>query len=644
MTTTTEPIAAATPHPPSSAHHPAKPMLPLAVGALGVVFGDIGTSPLYTLKECLHFLAHDGHVINQTDVYQVLSLIFWSMLMVVTVKYLLFVMRADNKGEGGIMALLALMPEKWRVGDNNKLTIAAILVCIGAGCLYGDGAITPAISILSAVEGLRLAQPDLSQNVVVGITVFILMGLFAIQRRGTASIGSLFGPVMFVWFSTIGGLGLFHILKNPDVLNALSPLYAVQYFQAHGAHGLLILGFVVLCVTGGEALYADMGHFGLKPIRACWLLFVWPCLVLAYFGQGALVLANPDAAANPFFAMVPTGWAVYALVALSGAATVIASQSLITGSFSLTRQAMQMGYFPRVTIKHTAEDHEGQIYIPEVNLFLFVACLMLVLGFRESSALADAYGLAVTSTMTITSVLFFAVLVGTKKWSVARALPLTLMFLFFDIPFFLANLRKLPPVPIIIAASFVVVMLLWHQGRRLIAENYLGRYRPFEETWTDLSKKIAQRTPGMGVFMASTGSGVPPILAHHVRRTHALHKQVILLTVVTKDVPHVARADRYRIEEMGHGFQRVTFFFGYMDDPNVPRALNLTRVDRELEFSPDEVTYYLARERVLAKPGGSMGSMLESAFGFMQRNSVNADRHFNIPAEQVIEVGQQIDL
>jgi KUP system potassium uptake protein len=619
---------------------------PLAIGALGVVFGDIGTSPLYTLRECLRFVSVDG-AFKPDDVLEILSLIFWSLMVVVTVKYLFFVMRADNKGEGGIMALLALMPEKWRSGPTSKLTFFAVLVCIGAGCLYGDGAITPAVSILAAVEGLREAQPGISQNVVIMITLVIIVGLFGIQRRGTALLGLLFGPVMLVWFLVIGGLGLYHVLQYPEVMAAMSPHYAVRYFIDHGAHGVFILGFVVLAVTGGEALYADMGHFQLKPIRMDWLFFVCPSLVLAYFGQGALVLRNPEAAANPFFNMVPAGPVVYALVVLSGFATIIASQALITGSFSLTRQAMQMGYFPRVTIKHTAENNEGQIYIPEVNLFLFVVCVFLVLAFRESTALAEAYGLAVCGTMFITSILFFAVLVGTKNWSKPPAIALVSLFLLFDGPLLFANLKKIPHggyVPVALAAFVVMVMLLWHEGRRLVSEHYIGRYRPFDEIWGELDKQIAQRTPGTGVFMASSELGVPPILAHHVRRTHALHKQVFLVTVVTKDVPHVPRAERYNIEQMGHGFVRVHLNFGYMDDPNVPKALNLTRIDRELDFVPDESTYYLARERVLARPGGAMPVFLESLFGFLQRNSVNADRYFNIPAEQVIEVGQQVDL
>jgi KUP system potassium uptake protein len=625
----------------------------LSLMALGVVFGDIGTSPLYTLKECLHALTHGdtatavaAHA-SQTEVLELLSLIFWSMMMVVTVKYLAFILNADNKGEGGIFALLALLPEKWRGTPTTKLTTISVLVVIGAALLYGDGAITPAMSVLSAVEGMRVASPGIPENAVVVTTVLILIGLFAIQKRGTALVGKLFGPVMILWFGVLAGLGIFHILKNTDILSALSPHYAFMYFRDHGFHGALILGSVVLAVTGGEALYADLGHFGKPPIRLSWLLVAMPALALNYFGQGALVLSNPAAAENPFFEMVPKGAPTFALVAIATLATIIASQALITGAFSLTRQAMQLGYFPRVTVKHTAKETEGQIYIPELNMLLAVACVMLVLTFRESSKLAAAYGIAVTGTMAITSIAYFSVLTQTRKWPVWKALPLLVLFLSFDIPFFAASAYKFFQggyVPILLGAFLTAVMLIWHEGRRLVSLNYVGKYRSFEESWREVSSDIAQRTPGTGVFMASTDSGVPPVLVHHVKRTHALHKQIFLVTVVTTGAPRVPRSERYTVEEIGHGFTRVLLYFGFLDDPHVPRALKLARVDRELDFEMEDLTYYLARERVLVRAGGDMPVVLEAIFGFLQRNSVNADRYFHIPSEQVIEVGQQIDL
>jgi len=578
---------------------------------------------------------------------QILSLIFWSMTMVVTVKYVTFIMQADNRGEGGIMALGALLPERFRASPKRPLTLLAILVVIGSAALYGDGAITPAISVLSAVEGLLLAKPDLPLGVILAITVTILIGLFAIQKRGTHLLGQLFGPVMTVWFLVIGALGVFHIAQNPSILYALSPHYAVMYFVDHGVHGVVVLGSVVLAVTGGEALYADMGHFGLKPIRLAWLTFVMPCLLLNYFGQGALVLAHPEAVANPFFAMVPAGNATYALVLLSSMATVVASQALISGSFSLTKQAMQMGLFPRVTVRHTAEDEQGQIYIPEVNMLLAAVCIILVLTFRSSSALAAAYGLAVTTTMITTSIVFTVVLTGSRGWSKPKAYALFALFMCFDLPFFAANVLKVPQggyVPLLLGAAITLTMLVWHQGRRLIHRHYIGRFADFDETWGELEKDIAQRTPGTGVFMAASDDGLPPVLPHLVARTHALHKQVIILTVVTAEQPFVEKKDRLVIEAIGHGFYRVHCHFGFMEQPNVPRALNLARVRRDLDFEPEDVTWYLGRDRVLGGPDGFMGPVAEKYFGFLNRNATNADRYFNIPPEQVIEVGTLVDL
>lgn len=619
----------------------------LALLALGVVYGDIGTSPLYTMKECMHTLVHGGTgTIVANDVLEVLSLIFWSLTMVVTVKYVIFVLRADNKGEGGMFAMLALLPQNMRGGPVLPLTVTGVLACVGASLLYGDGAITPAISVLSAVEGVTVARPDLA-NFVLPVTVAILIAIFAIQSRGTKVIGQLFGPVMVIWFTVLAGLGIYHIIQQPTVFQALSPLYAVHYFMEHGFKGILILGSVVLCITGGEALYADMGHFGRKPVRHAWLFFVMPCLVLNYFGQGALLMAHPEAAANPFFAMVPAGNATFVLVGLSGIATVIASQAMISGAFSVTRQAMQLGFFPRVTIRHTDKEQEGQIYIPEIAAFLAVTCIVLVVVFKESARLAAAYGIAVMGTMNITSIIFFLVLVHTKKWPVWKAGALLALFLFFDVPILGANVVKFWDggyVPVLIGIVFIASMLVWHEGRRFIAELYHSRFASFESVWPGLEKDIAQRTPGLGVFMAVSDKGVPPILAHHVRRTRALHKQILLLTVVTADVPEVQKKDRIDLADLGHGFFRVHVYFGFMEQPDLPRALNLLRVREELDFDTDDVTYYLAREHLLAQPGGKMGVLTERYFGFMQRNAVNVDRYFRIPPEQVIEVGTQIDL
>lgn len=624
-----------------------KKLLAMALLALGVVYGDIGTSPLYTIKECMKSVLEQGATqVQRGDVLEVLSLIFWSLTVVVTIKYVVFVLQADNRGEGGTFALLALLPERLRGGPVLPLTITGVLTVIGTSLLYGDGAITPAISVLSAIEGVTVARPDLG-HLVIPVTVAVILVVFGIQSIGTKIVGQLFGPVMILWFVTLSLLGLWHIAQDPSVLEALSPHHAIGYFMDHGIRGGVILGSVVLCITGGEALFADMGHFGRKPVRRTWLFFVMPALVLNYFGQGALLLQHPEAASNPFYGMVPTGNATFFLVGLSTIACVIASQAMISGAFSLTKQAMQMGFFPRVTIRHTDKQQEGQIYIPEIAAFLAVTCVTLVLVFRESTRLAAAYGIAVMGTMCITSIMFFAMLVTTKKWPLWKALPLLFLFLSFDVPFLLANVFKFMEggyVPVLIGIAFVVTMLIWHEGRRFIAELYESRLAPFEETWPALEQQIAQRTPGTGVFMAASDVGLPPILPHHVKRTRALHKQILLLTVVTAEIPEVQKMDRISIEPMGHGFHRVRLYFGFMEQPDVPRALKLAVVREDLDFDLEEITYYLAREQLMGGKGGRMGVVAEKYFGFLQRNAVNVDRYFRIPPEQVIEVGTQIDL
>ncbi len=645
--TSAAPLHGATDERPDVRAAPDRRIFALMLGALGVVYGDIGTSPLYTIHECLlHVAPDDVTKAAPVEVMQILSMIFWSLVMVVTVKYLVFIMRADNKGEGGIFALLALVPERLRAPAGKPLSLVAVLVVIAAALLYGDGAITPAISVLAAVEGLTVAKPELL-HFVLPIALVILVALFGIQSRGTALIGKLFGPVMIVWFTTLAALGVFHIAHRPEVLVAASPHYAVEYFASHGAHGFFILGSVFLAVTGGEALYADMGHFGAGAIRRAWFFLVMPALLLSYFGQGALIIRDPSAAVNPFFHLVPTGPATFALVILASMATIIASQAMISGSFSLTRQAMQLGFFPRVTIKHTAGEQEGQIYIPEINALVAVACILLVLGFRESTRLASAYGIAVSLTMIITSIVYTVVLITQRGWRKPRALALLLLFAAFDIPFIAANLVKVEDggyVPLLMGAAVVVVMLVWHEGRRLVAAVYSTRYPSFEDAWQIIAAKVSRRVDGVGVFMASADQGVPPILVHLVERTRSLHKTIVLLTVVTTETPAVENRDRLDVEELGHGFWRMHVYYGFMQQPNVPKAIDLAVRRRVLDLDLDEVTYYLARERILANPGGQMGTMLESLFGFLSRNAVNADRYFRIPHTQVIEIGAQIDL
>jgi KUP system potassium uptake protein len=628
---------------PANPHHQAS-LAALTLGALGVVFGDIGTSPLYTLRECLHGTGSGAPV--PEDIYGLLSLIFWSLTMVVTVKYLTFIMRADNHGEGGIFALLAVVPEKLRMKSTKKISAVALIVVVGAALLYGDGAITPAISVLSAIEGLTVVRPSLAPAVI-PITCVILVILFAVQKRGTGTVGALFGPIMLVWFFTIGALGAYQVAQRPQVLMALSPHHAIRYFAAHGMPGFLVLGSVVLAVTGGEALYADMGHFGARPIRTAWLALAMPALVLCYFGQGALILRDPSTAANPFFSMVPAGAATLALVALSSVATVIASQALISGAFSLTRQAMQLGYFPRVTIKHTAAHTEGQIYIPQINWILAVGCLLLVVGFQKSDRLASAYGIAVTGTMALTSLVYYVVMRHTWQWSKAVCLAVLFLFLAFDLPFFAANTVKILDggwVPVLIGVGFIAAMLIWSKGRTLIVEEYLRRSATMEHALPGLLAQVVARLPGTGIFMSSTTTHAPPVLVHMIERERALHERVVILTVVTETVPEVPEARRLEVRSLGDGIYQAIATYGFMQEPNVPKVLAEAASLLGLPIDPDQITYYLGRESVQAGPKGGMGSFAESLFSYLQRNAVTADRHFHIPPRQVIEIGIQLDL
>lgn len=613
------------------------------MGALGVVFGDIGTSPLYTLKECLH---SGGDHPTESDLYGVLSLIFWALTMVVTVKYLTFIMKANNHGEGGIFALLALVPEKLRTAGPGKISLVALCAVMGAALLYGDGVITPAISVLSAVEGLAIADPSWARGVV-PLSCLILLFLFALQSRGTGTVGILFGPIMAVWFVTLGALGVYHITFNPEILKAVSPHYAWEYFAHHGWPGFHILSSVILAVTGGEALYADMGHFGVKPIRLAWLGLVFPALILGYFGQGAHLLRNPDSLENPFFSMVPPGGATIALVVLSSVAAVIASQALISGAFSLTRQAMQLGFFPRVRVLHTAHLVEGQIYIPEINHFIGAGCILLVLIFRESSRLAAAYGIAVAGTMAITSFMYYLVVRRTWNWPQSKALAVLLLFLSFDIPFVAANLGKFQEggyVPILLGAAVLSVMLVWNRGRTLLTERSRTRFKSWEDAYSRVHEKLAARVPGTAVFMTSHADMLPSTLVRHVERSRSLHQTVILLTVRTIGVPTVPDQERCRIECLVEKFYRVVVHFGFMEEPLVMTALEKAVRDAEIPFPSEEVTYYLGRENFLASAKGHMGVVTESLFAFLQKNAVAADSFFGLPPRQVVELGTQLDL
>ncbi|HVY31912.1 MAG TPA: KUP/HAK/KT family potassium transporter [Polyangiaceae bacterium] len=622
----------------------------LAVAALGIVFGDLGTSPLYTLQECLsgpHGIAPtDAHVLG------VLSLIFWSLTLVVTVKYLAFMMRADNDGEGGIMALLALTPKQRQNPAPGRIGFVALLVIIGAALLFGDGIITPAVSVLSAIEGLGVATAKL-ESAVVPLTVAILLGLFAVQYRGTAKLGRLFGPVMLLWFLTIAVLGVYHIAHTPAVLQALSPRHIVDYFRAHGLAGMSILGGVILCVTGGEALYADMGHFGRSPIRTSWLYICLPSLVLSYFGQGAVLLAEPAAAARaalaarPFYATCPQGVWLYPFVAIAALATIIASQALISGVFSLTYQAVQLGFFPRVTVRHTSSDAKGQIYLPLMNWGLAGACIALVLLFRESGKLAAAFGLAVSGTMAITSVVYFYVARHTWRWPLWKAAGVVALFLSFDVPFLLANTLKFFDggyLPFSVGVLFVILMVNWRIGRGLLGLYLKQRAEPLDTFLSSLAERVLARPPGAAVFMASA-DGVPAALRRVVSRFHALPEIVILLTVVLESAPRVAAASRLqRPVCLEHGFYRVILHYGFMEEPDVHGDLALVLDHLELKVGSDELLYVLGRETFVASNKGKMGVLSESLFAFLSRNAKSPTDYFRLPPEQVIEVGAQIDL
>ncbi len=608
------------------------------IGAVGVVYGDIGTSPLYALKECFSPTSPHHVAVTTGNVLGVLSLVFWSLTMVIVVKYLAFIMRADNAGAGGILALLALVPERLREGR----AIVTMLALFGTALLYGDGVITPAISVLSAIEGLEVATEAL-KPVVVPLTIAVLVGLFAVQSRGTGGIGRVFGPVTLVWFATIAVLGARQLVARPDVLWAIDPRHAVSFFIANRGHGFLVLGSVFLVVTGGEALYADMGHFGRKPIRRAWFAVVFPALLLNYFGQGAMLLERPDAAANPFYSLVPA-WALYPVVAIATAATVVASQALISGAFSLTQQAVQLGYFPRVTIVHTSRDAVGQIYVPEINALLLVACVACVVLFQSSSALAAAYGIAVTGTMSITTIIYYVVTTRTWGWKRSRALPLLALFLTFDLAFFGANAAKFVHggwFPVAMALLIFLVMTTWHRGRQLLGEAVLPTVLPLQTFLDDLATSKPHRVKGTAVFMASSPQGTPPALLHNFKHNQVVHQQVVLLSVQTAAVPEVAAADALVVEDLGQNFFRVTVQYGFIEKPDVPAALRAC-APLGLRVDPQAASYYLGRETLVPTGSAKMARWRKTLFSFVSRNARTATAYFGLPPNRVVELGAQI--
>ncbi len=618
-----------------------KYLLILSLTALGVVYGDIGTSPLYALRECFH--GPHSVAVTPANILGVLSLIFWSLIIVITIKYLVFILRADNHGEGGILALTALVTPV-RASAEGSRWLLIMLGLFGAALLYGDGMITPAISVLSAIEGLEVATPFF-QPYIIPITIGIIIVIFLFQYRGTARVGVVFGPITLVWFLTLAALGIYHIIQQPGVLAAINPLYGVRFFIINGWHGFLILGSVFLVVTGGEALYADMGHFGRKAIRLGWFAIVLPALMLNYFGQGALLISRPETAANPFYQMSP-GWALYPMVILAAAATVIASQAVISGSFSLTRQAVQLGYSPRVDIEHTSIEQIGQIYIPVVNWGLMIACIGLVLGFRSSSNLAAAYGVAVTTTMVITTLLFYVVARNCWKWSLPKALLLCGTFLVIDLSFFGANILKVPHggwFPLVVATLIFIVMSTWKTGRRILGYRLEESARPIEDFLGRLQADSIVRVPGTSIFMSGNPRVTPPALSKNLKHNRVLHEDVVILTVSTEEIPHAAPDRRVSVEDLGQGFYRIVVRYGFMEDPNIPEVLKTIDMPG-LNLDLEHATFFLGRERLIATKEKGMALWREKIFVWMSRNSREATSFFCLPPDRVIEVGTQVEL
>jgi KUP system potassium uptake protein len=613
----------------------------LSLTALGIVYGDIGTSPLYAMRECFHG-PHAIHVTTE-NVFGVMSLIFWALILIISIKYSVFVLRADNRGEGGILALTALATPIKIVSRSERKWIV-VLGIFGAALLYGDGIITPAISVLGAVEGLNVATP-LFAPYVVPATVVIIVGLFFIQSRGTAKVGRLFGPVMLVWFLVIAALGVSQAVRHPSVFGAFNPAHGFDFFLRNGWHGFLVLGTVFLVVTGGEALYADMGHFGKRPIRIVWYALVLPALMLNYLGQGALLIENPAAAENPFYRLAP-GWALYPLIALATCAAIIASQALISGAYSLTMQAIQLGFIPRFKIEHTSSTEMGQIYIPALNWALMLGCIAIVVGFGSSSNLAAAYGVAVTATMFITALLLGVVARQKWGWGLPPVVALTGFFLVIDLAFFGANVIKIPAggwFPLAVGACIFLLMTTWKKGRRILASRMLSLAVPVEDFLRDIAKNPPVRVPGTAVFMTGTGTGTPSALEHNLEHNKVLHERVVLLTVKTRQAPFVEPEERVSVEPLGHEFYRLTINYGFMEDPNIPAVLADLKAPG-LAIDRADTTYFLGRETVIASKHPGMMLWREKLFALMSRNASPATAYFCLPPERVVEMGSQVEI
>ena len=649
------------------AHPTGKRLAVLTLTALGVVYGDIGTSPLYALRQA--FDPEYGFAPTPVTVYGVLSLIVWALIFVVAIKYIVFIMRADNRGEGGVLALLALiLQQERRATDRRRRALLIAVGLFGAALLYGDGMITPAISVLGAMEGVEVVAPQL-QPYVATLSFVILVAVFAVQRFGTARVGVAFGPIMGIWFTTIAVLGVREIAREPQILQAVNPWYGLRFFLEHGVAGFLVLGAVVLVVTGAEALYADMGHFGKRPIRLAWFILVMPALLLNYFGQGALMLRDPAAASNPFYNLAPRAF-LWPLVVIATLAAIVASQALISGAFSLTQQSVQLGYSPRMTIVHTSYREAGQIYIPEVNKLLMVGCLTLVLLFRDTTGLGAAYGIAVTGTMAITSILFYVVARSRWGWGMATIGSLTAAFLVIDVAFLAGNMIKIPHggwIPIAIAIGVYLLMSTWKKGRAMLNEVLHSGALPLTLFLDDVGRRNPPRVSGTAVFMTSSPEGVPVVLLHHLKHNKVLHEQVVLMSILSEEVPEVDDDERVTVERLEQGFYRVTARYGFMETPDVPEVLTFAKA-QSLRARAQDTTFYLGRERIIiadrnrrgreaaARPGVRRAPVPDGAakpirlarwrkkvFVLMSRNAQSATEFFGIPPNRVVELGAQVE-
>jgi KUP system potassium uptake protein len=631
-----------TPHVPlSAAAESEKRLSPLVVGAIGVVFGDIGTSPLYTLRQCFTGAHHVP--LTSANVLGILSIVFWSLMIIVTLKYVTLIMRADNRGEGGILALTALVSRG--IERNAKLRWWLVGFGIfGAAMFYGDGMITPAISVLGAVEGLEIITPQL-HPFIVPVSLVIVVALFAIQKHGTARVGTFFGPVMCTWFVVLAVLGIKEILVEPSVLMAVNPMYAIAFIGANPLLAFLALGAVVLAVTGTEALYADMGHFGASPIRRAWLYFVGPALVLNYFGQGALLLTDPTAIKNPFYLLAPP-LLLIPLVILATCAAVIASQAVISGAFSLTRAAIQMGYCPRLKINHTSAREMGQIYVPFINWSLLIAVLLLIVGFRSADNLGGAYGIAVTLAMVIDTVLFFFVIRRIWGWSRAIALLITVPLIMIDFSFLASNALKIPDggwFPLLIGAVVFTLLTTWKRGRAMLLERLSEDTMPLDIFIDSISSSPPMRVPGTAVFLTSTANRVPHALLHNLKHNKVLHERVVFLTIVTRDIPRVPSPDRVEINDLGCSFWQIEAYFGFTEDPEVPAMLEACGL-AGFEFDMMDTSFFVSRETLIATVAPGMALWRERLFVSMSRNAVKATDFFRVPPNRVVELGSQVEL